>query len=88
MKVLLVRPPITLQVAQRLTPFLHLEPLALETVAGGISGRTSSGSQPFPIKVPRMDFARSMYHGMRYRLCVRNICIDYQGQQLPKRSGL
>ena len=37
MKVLLVRPPVTLQVAQRLTPFLHLEPLALEIVAGGIS---------------------------------------------------
>jgi len=36
MNVLLVRPPITLQVAQRLTPFLHLEPLALEIVAGGI----------------------------------------------------
>ncbi len=39
MKVLLVRPPITLQVAQRLTPFLHLEPLALEIVAGGIPAR-------------------------------------------------
>ena len=36
MKVLLVRPPIALQVARRLTPFLHLEPLALEIVAGGI----------------------------------------------------
>ncbi len=39
MKVLLVRPPITLQVAQRLTPFLHLEPLALEIVAGGIPAK-------------------------------------------------
>ncbi len=36
MRMLLVRPPITLQVAQRLTPFLHLEPLSLEIVAGGI----------------------------------------------------
>ncbi|MGD0463155.1 MAG: radical SAM protein [Tepidisphaeraceae bacterium] len=36
MKVLLVRPPIMLAVARRLKPFLHLEPLALEIVAGGI----------------------------------------------------
>jgi hopanoid C-3 methylase len=36
MKVLLVRPPITLEVARRLQAFLHLEPLALEIVAGGI----------------------------------------------------
>jgi radical SAM superfamily enzyme YgiQ (UPF0313 family) len=36
MKVLLVRPPITLTVARRLQAFLHLEPLALEIVAGGI----------------------------------------------------
>ena len=36
MKVLLVRPPITLTVARRLQSFLHLEPLALEIVAGGI----------------------------------------------------
>lgn len=36
MKVLLVRPQIALKVAQRLKPFLHLEPLALEIVAGGI----------------------------------------------------
>jgi len=34
--VLLVRPPITLTVARRLQAFLHLEPLALEIVAGGI----------------------------------------------------
>ena len=38
MRVLLIRPQITLAVAQRLKPFLHLEPLALEIVAGGISG--------------------------------------------------
>ena len=36
MNVLLVRPPITLTVARRLQAFLHLEPLALEIVAGGI----------------------------------------------------
>ena len=36
MNVLLVRPPITLLVARRLKAFLHLEPLALEIVAGGI----------------------------------------------------
>ncbi len=36
MKILLVRPHITLKVAQRLHSFLHLEPLALEIVAGGI----------------------------------------------------
>ena len=36
MNVLLVRPPITLKVARRLQAFLHLEPLALEIVAGGI----------------------------------------------------
>jgi radical SAM superfamily enzyme YgiQ (UPF0313 family) len=39
MKVLLVRPQITLAVAQRLKPFVHLEPLALEIVAGGISAQ-------------------------------------------------
>ena len=32
MKVLLVRPPITLTVARRLQAFLHLEPLALDIV--------------------------------------------------------
>ncbi len=36
MKILLVRPPITLKVAKRLKPFLHLEPLELEIVAGGV----------------------------------------------------
>ncbi len=36
MKVLLVRPHITLKVARRLRAFLHLEPLALEIVAGGV----------------------------------------------------
>src|SRR5450631_3520883 len=36
MTILLVRPPITLTVARRLQAFLHLEPLALEIVAGGI----------------------------------------------------
>src|ERR1019366_2315216 len=36
MRILLVRPPITLTVARRLQSFLHLEPLALEIVAGGI----------------------------------------------------
>jgi hypothetical protein len=36
MRYLLVRPPISLEVARRLQPFLHLEPLALEIVAGGI----------------------------------------------------
>jgi len=36
MKFLLVRPQITLKVAQRLRAFLHLEPLSLEIVAGGI----------------------------------------------------
>ena len=36
MKVLLVRPPTILKVARRLQSFLHLEPLALEIVAGGI----------------------------------------------------
>jgi radical SAM superfamily enzyme YgiQ (UPF0313 family) len=36
MRFLLVRPPISLEVARRLQPFLHLEPLALEIVAGGI----------------------------------------------------
>lgn len=36
MKFLLVRPPVTLKVARRLKSFLHLEPLALEIVAGGI----------------------------------------------------
>ncbi len=35
MRILLVRPPITLDVAQKLRSFLHLEPLALEIVAGG-----------------------------------------------------
>ncbi|MFP4027512.1 MAG: B12-binding domain-containing radical SAM protein [Candidatus Brocadiia bacterium] len=37
MKILLVRPHIVLKVAQRLRGFLHLEPLSLEIVAGGIS---------------------------------------------------
>jgi len=37
MKVLLVRPQITLAMAQRLRSFVYLEPLALEIVAGGIS---------------------------------------------------
>ena len=36
MRVLLVRPHIPLKVARRLEGFLHLEPLALEIVAGGI----------------------------------------------------
>ncbi len=36
MRVLLVRPPTILQTARRLQAFLHLEPLALEIVAGGI----------------------------------------------------
>lgn len=36
MKILLVRPPIILKVARRLQAFLHLEPLSLEIVAGGI----------------------------------------------------
>ena len=36
MKVLLIRPHISLKVAKRLRAFLHLEPLALEIVAGGI----------------------------------------------------
>src|ERR1035441_681363 len=36
MRILLVRPPITLTIARRLQSFLHLEPLALEIVAGGI----------------------------------------------------
>ena len=39
MKFLLVRPPVTLKVARRLKAFLHLEPLALEIVAGGIPSR-------------------------------------------------
>ncbi|MFW6279614.1 MAG: B12-binding domain-containing radical SAM protein, partial [Planctomycetota bacterium] len=39
MKVLLIRPHITLEVAQKLRSFLHLEPLALEIVAGGIGER-------------------------------------------------
>ena len=39
MKVLLVRPPVTLKVARRLQSFVHLEPLALEIVAGGISSQ-------------------------------------------------
>ena len=39
MRFLLVRPPITLNVARRLRSFLHLEPLSLEIVAGGINGR-------------------------------------------------
>lgn len=36
MNILLVKPPTPLKVAQRLEGFLHLEPLALEIVAGGI----------------------------------------------------
>jgi len=36
LKVLLVRPHVILKVAKRLRDFLHLEPLALEIVAGGI----------------------------------------------------
>jgi radical SAM superfamily enzyme YgiQ (UPF0313 family) len=39
MKFLLVRPPVTLKIARRLKSFLHLEPLALEIVAGGIPSR-------------------------------------------------
>ncbi|MFW6457355.1 MAG: cobalamin-dependent protein, partial [Planctomycetota bacterium] len=39
MRILLVRPPITLDVAQKLRSFLHLEPLALEIVAGGFGRR-------------------------------------------------
>jgi radical SAM superfamily enzyme YgiQ (UPF0313 family) len=39
MKFLLVRPPVTLKIARRLKAFLHLEPLALEIVAGGIPSR-------------------------------------------------
>jgi hypothetical protein len=176
MKVLLVRPPISLQVAQRLTPFLHLEPLALEIVAGGIPAghatRTcdlateaapdkkfrsvlgkfrldvigftvfspppgtdlwkkyradficpdphafydcmhtllptrvplkmfyrylsllwlfSSWHNPWrmnKVKVPLRSLARFMYHGMRYGWSVRNIYLDYQGQQFSKRSDL
>lgn len=37
MNILLVKPPTPLKVAQRLEGFLHLEPLALEIVAGGIN---------------------------------------------------
>lgn len=36
MKILLVKPPTSLKAAQRLEGFIHLEPLALEIVAGGI----------------------------------------------------
>lgn len=36
MKILLVRPPITLRVAKAFHAFLHLEPLDLEIVAGGV----------------------------------------------------
>ncbi|MBN2399377.1 MAG: radical SAM protein [Candidatus Aminicenantes bacterium] len=36
-KILLVRPPLTLRVARAFHSFLHLEPLDLELVAGGIS---------------------------------------------------
>lgn len=39
MRFLLIRPPITLKVARRLRAFLHLEPLSLEIVAGGIDRR-------------------------------------------------
>lgn len=37
MRILLVRPPITLRVAKAFHAFLHLEPLDLEIVAGGIA---------------------------------------------------
>jgi radical SAM superfamily enzyme YgiQ (UPF0313 family) len=39
MKVLLVRPPVFLKVAERFHAFLHLEPLDLEIVAAGIDPR-------------------------------------------------
>lgn len=48
MKILLIRPPTTLKVAQRLQSFLNLEPLALEIVAGGV---------PAPHEVRILDFA-------------------------------
>ena len=48
MKILLVRPQIALNVAQRLRSFLHLEPLALEIVAGGI---------PAPHEIRILDLA-------------------------------
>jgi hopanoid C-3 methylase len=52
MKFLLVRPPITLEVARRLQSFLHLEPLALEIVAGGI---------PYPHEVRILDLANERW---------------------------
>ena len=39
MRCLLVKPPAPLMVARRFLAILHLEPLDLEIVAGGLSGR-------------------------------------------------
>ena len=61
MNILLVRPQISLQVAQRLKPFLHLEPLSLEIVAGGIPGGHATRILDLNAeKAPEELFARTL----------------------------
>jgi len=61
MKVLLVRPHLILELSRRFHAFLHLEPLDLEVVAGGVL-------PPHEVEILDLSHGRRPFHALRRKL--------------------
>jgi len=85
MRILLIKPHLDLLVARRLQEgFLHLEPLELEIVAGGIPEENEVKILDLSLEVryPLRELIKVVFLGIKFVVATRTIYKDY----IPERK--